>query len=121
MKTLEEIKEEYAVELGFDSFEHMFYDEGHEMGEMGIDEIAKRYATACIQADRLRVAEKSLLTYEPWDLFSIIEKLATSTEYLLQVKNYDKVGWEEVAHCVYLAKEYIKNKQSIIDLPIELL
>lgn len=44
MKTLDQIKEEYAIELGFDSWEEMYYDEGYEIGELGIDTIAERYA-----------------------------------------------------------------------------
>lgn len=45
MKTLlEEIKDSYAKELGFKSWEEMYYEEGYELGETGIDEIAIRYA-----------------------------------------------------------------------------
>lgn len=44
MKTLEEIRDEMAQEMGFLDWEEMFYEEGYEIGDNGIDEVAKRYA-----------------------------------------------------------------------------
>lgn len=42
---------------------------------------------------------------KPWPITDVLNKLVESTEYLLEVKNYDKVGWEDVSHCTKIGRE----------------
>ena len=43
----------------------------------------------------------------PWCLRDVLKKLIESSEILLNDKNYDGHGWEEISHCVERAKEII--------------
>lgn len=61
MKTLEEIKDEVAQELGFLDWEEMFYEDGYEIGDNGIDEVAKRYAKE-VAKEALRNASENAKT-----------------------------------------------------------
>ena len=45
--------------------------------------------------------------HEAWPLRDVLSKLVESTEYLLNVKNYDGHGWEEVLHCTKRGREII--------------
>jgi hypothetical protein len=48
---------------------------------------------------------------ESWDLISVLNKLISSTEILLNKKDYDGHGWEEVQHCVKKGKEYVSKME----------
>jgi len=50
--------------------------------------------------------KEALGVSEPWNVIHVIEKLADATDFLLQHRNYDRTGWEEIAHCVKLGQEY---------------
>jgi hypothetical protein len=62
----------------------------------------------------LKRKDEALGFGEAWPLPDVLSKLVESTEYLLDVKNYDKVGWEEVSHCTKLGRQYIDKINSVI-------
>lgn len=45
--------------------------------------------------------------YNAWPLKDVLAKLVEVTEYLLDVKNYDRTGWEEVSGCAKRGREYL--------------
>lgn len=49
---------------------------------------------------------EALGVHDSWPVTDVLNKLVEATEYLLDVKNYDRVGWEEVSHCAKLGREY---------------
>lgn len=55
MKTLEQIKEEYAKELGYSSWNAIGYDANYSKRT---DEVARRYATECAK-ESLRLASEN--------------------------------------------------------------
>lgn len=45
--------------------------------------------------------------HNAWPLVGVLKKLTGAAKYLLDVKNYDRHGWEEVSHCVKRGEEII--------------
>jgi hypothetical protein len=68
MKTLEQIKDEVAVDYGYSDFEDMESNilfEGHDTEDMpAFDAIAKDYAQQACEDLRERIAEKSFEMYK---------------------------------------------------------
>lgn len=101
MKTINDIKEEFALNhAGYNTWEHFINDQPNWKVEDIMDEVAKRYATEAIKADRERVAEESYFT-----VTNVKGKLISKGQR----------GWidNDGNHCEI-------SKQSIINLPIEL-
>lgn len=46
---------------------------------------------------------------EAWPITDVLMKLIESTEYLLDVKNYDRQGWEEVSHCTKVGRKMVSD------------
>lgn len=51
---------------------------------------------------------------ESWPITDVMQKLVESTEYLLDVKNYDRTGWEEVSHCTKLGRQYVGKINDVL-------
>lgn len=45
--------------------------------------------------------------YNSWPLPDVLAKLVEATDHLLNVRNYDLTGWEEVSHCVKRGREIL--------------
>lgn len=60
MKTLQQIKDEYAIESGRENWEDKlnFGYSGDSIWNSDVDEIAKRYARQCCKATQLKIADK---------------------------------------------------------------
>lgn len=48
---------------------------------------------------------------EAWAITDVLMKLIESTEYFLDVKDYDRHGWEEVSHCTKVGRKMISDIQ----------
>lgn len=46
---------------------------------------------------------------EAWPITDVLMKLIESTEYLLDVKNYDRQGWEEVSYCTKVGRKMVSD------------
>ena len=46
---------------------------------------------------------------QTWPTRDVLNKLIEASEILLHKKDYDGHGWEEIAHCVDLAKGIVKR------------
>lgn len=49
---------------------------------------------------------------EAWPLNDILKKLCEATKILLNEKNYDGHGYEEIAHCLSRAEKYLSDRAS---------
>ncbi len=50
---------------------------------------------------------------EAWPLKDILSKLVGASEILLQKKDYDGHGYEEIEICVKIAKDWLKEQEDI--------
>lgn len=57
--------------------------------------------------DHKKSMMEALGVNNPWPITDVLTKLIESTEYLLNVNNYDKHGWEEVSHCTKVGREIL--------------
>jgi hypothetical protein len=51
--------------------------------------------------------ESVLALDNPWCLRDVLKKLIEASEILLQQKDYDGHGWEEISHCVDRGNEIV--------------
>lgn len=59
----------------------------------------------------------SLLMDEPWPLRDILAKLVEAADILLDDKDYDGHGWEEIAGCRDRAKAILATQNSVLNKP----
>lgn len=60
------------------------------------------------QQETARLRE-ALGVNDAWPITDVLLKLIEATEYLLDVKNYDKTGWEEVSHCTKVGRKMMES------------
>lgn len=96
MKTLEQIKDEVAIEFGYKDFEEM----NNDPKRLPVHSLMKRYAAEAIKADRERIANNATL---------LIKINATKEVLPKRVKQ-----WVSALDTVSV------DKESIINLTIEL-
>lgn len=59
------------------------------------------------------LTEEIIQLKEPWPLKDIIGKLVEASEILLNNKNYDGHGWEEISHATKMGKDVIKKLEKL--------
>lgn len=65
MSRLEELKEKYAVQQGFDSWKELWFDTTNfKHANEKIDELVKLYAKECSQASLEKASESGYCTYD---------------------------------------------------------
>ena len=105
MKTLEEIKDEVAQEMGFLDWVEMFYEEGYEIGDSGIDEVARRYAKEVARESLRNAADK----YQDM-LYYVVEETDSNIRGVLNIER------RTLQPCYAVPKQTILNESNIPEL-----
>ncbi|HYH14001.1 MAG TPA: hypothetical protein VD794_02205 [Flavisolibacter sp.] len=91
------------------TIQDVFVDE--ENYKSRLSELESELAAVKEERDKYREA---LGCGEAWPITDVLQKLVESTNYLLDVYNYDRVGWEEVSYCTKLGVQYIEKINAVL-------
>lgn len=79
--TLQEIKDQYAKEQGWDSF-HWYETYGYPNGK-DVDEIATRYATACCKATQKKCADNAMVGWVGYFSYTVVKESITNPDNIV--------------------------------------
>lgn len=111
--SLEECRNKIASNFGFKTLTDLWssneltIEDKWFQREKAAELYASQFRTKAdqLEAENERLRE-ALGCSEPWNVIYVLEKLADAADFLLNHRDYDRTGWEEVSHCVKKAQEY---------------